>query len=157
MHLALLIAQDDSEASGNLLLSLLPFLVIGAWGVGYVMRHGDAVCLPGLELAYVVFFSGVMLTALGSGYYHLVPANEPLAWDRLPALAVYRGHMADQLVGTSNGAATAHAFGRRVPASSTTAATWRGRRTRCCCWRRAAGSRPRRAHSDRKISCGLPP
>jgi len=29
MHLALLIAQEESEASGNLLLSLLPFLVIG--------------------------------------------------------------------------------------------------------------------------------
>jgi hypothetical protein len=71
--------------------SNLPFLVIGAWGVGYVMRHGDAVCLPGLELAYVVFFSGVMLTALGSGYYHLVPANEPLAWDRLPMTIGFSG------------------------------------------------------------------
>lgn len=29
MHLALLIAQDESEAGSNLLLSLLPFLVIG--------------------------------------------------------------------------------------------------------------------------------
>ena len=40
-----------------------------------------------------------------------------LAWDRLPALAVYRGHMADQLVGTSNGAATTHGFGVRVAAA----------------------------------------
>ena len=40
-----------------------------------------------------------------------------LAWDSLPELAVYRGHMADQLVGTSNGAATAHAFGIRVAAA----------------------------------------
>ena len=71
--------------------SNLPFLVVGAWGVGYVMRHGQAVCLPGLELAYVVFFSGVMLTALGSGYYHLVPANEPLAWDRLPMTIAFAG------------------------------------------------------------------
>lgn len=72
-------------------MSNLPFLVIGAWGVGYVMRHGHAVCLPGLELAYVVFFSGVLLTALGSGYYHLVPANEPLAWDRLPMTIGFAG------------------------------------------------------------------
>ena len=71
--------------------SNLPFLVIGAWGVGYVMRHGHAVCLPGLELAYVVFFSGVLLTALGSAYYHLVPANEPLAWDRLPMTIGFAG------------------------------------------------------------------
>ncbi len=35
-------------------------------------------------------------------------------WDRLSELAVYRGHMADQLVGTSNGGATVHAFGFKV-------------------------------------------
>ena len=69
----------------------LPFLVVGAWGVGYVIRHGHAVCLPGLELAYVVFFSGVFLTAFGSAYYHLAPANEPLAWDRLPMTISFAG------------------------------------------------------------------
>lgn len=75
---------------GNVV-SNLPFFVVGAWGVGYVMRHGHAVCLPGLELAYVVFFSGVLLTALGSAYYHLAPANEPLAWDRLPMTISFAG------------------------------------------------------------------
>jgi alkaline phosphatase len=39
-----------------------------------------------------------------------------LAWDGLPELAVYRGHMADDLVGTSNGGATTHAFGVKVAA-----------------------------------------
>lgn len=71
--------------------SNLPFLVVGAWGVVYVMRHGHAVCLPGLELAYVVFFSGVFLTAFGSSYYHLAPANDPLAWDRLPMTIGFAG------------------------------------------------------------------
>jgi len=37
-----------------------------------------------------------------------------MAWDRLPELAVYRGHMSDQLAATSNGGATAHAFGYKV-------------------------------------------
>lgn len=37
-----------------------------------------------------------------------------LQWDRLPAMAVYRGHMSDQLTATSNGGATAHAFGVKV-------------------------------------------
>lgn len=69
----------------------LPFLVVGAWGVAYIMRHGREVCLPGLELAYIVFFSGVFLTALGSAYYHLAPANEPLAWDRLPMTIGFAG------------------------------------------------------------------
>lgn len=35
-------------------------------------------------------------------------------WDRLPYLTVYRGHMSDQLGATSNGGATAHAFGYKV-------------------------------------------
>lgn len=34
-----------------------------------------------------------------------------LHWDTLPAIAVYRGHMRDDLTATSNGGATAHAFG----------------------------------------------
>lgn len=71
--------------------SNLPFLVVGAWGVAYVMRHGHEVCLPGLELAYIVFFSGVCLTAFGSSYYHLAPANDPLAWDRLPMTIGFAG------------------------------------------------------------------
>jgi len=37
--------------------------------------------------------------------------DEALEWDRLPNMAVYRGHMSDELTGTSNGGATAHAFG----------------------------------------------
>ena len=37
-----------------------------------------------------------------------------MAWDRLPEMAVYRGHMSDQLAATSNGGATAHAFGYKV-------------------------------------------
>ncbi len=37
-----------------------------------------------------------------------------LEWDKLPNMAVYRGHNADQLTSTSNGGATAHAFGVKV-------------------------------------------
>jgi len=37
-----------------------------------------------------------------------------LNWDRLPQMAVYRGHMRELLSGTSNGGATTHAFGFRV-------------------------------------------
>ena len=41
------------------------------------------------------------------------PDND-LHWDRLPAIAVYRGHMGDSLTATSNGGATTHAFGVKV-------------------------------------------
>jgi len=37
-----------------------------------------------------------------------------LAWDLMPEMLVYRGHMSDRLGATSNGGATAHAFGQRV-------------------------------------------
>jgi alkaline phosphatase len=35
-------------------------------------------------------------------------------WDLLPEMTVYRGHMAEQLEGTSNGGATVHAFGYKA-------------------------------------------
>ncbi len=38
-----------------------------------------------------------------------------LAWDKLPYLAVYRGHLGDNLTATSNGGATAHAYGIKSP------------------------------------------
>lgn len=37
-----------------------------------------------------------------------------LNWDRLPHIAVYRGHMADSLSATSNGGGTTHAYGVKV-------------------------------------------
>ena len=41
---------------------------------------------------------------------HYGPDGE-LHWDRLPATAVYKGHMLDNLVGTSNSGAVTHAYG----------------------------------------------
>jgi hypothetical protein len=72
-------------------MSNLPFLIVGLWGILHVFFHGHATCLPGLQLAYIVFFSGVLLTAFGSGYYHLDPSNDPLVWDRLPMTIGFAG------------------------------------------------------------------
>lgn len=41
-----------------------------------------------------------------------------IAWDRLPEMALYRGHMKDRLAATSHGGATTHAYGVKVPADS---------------------------------------
>ena len=71
--------------------SNLPFLLVGAAGLIYVYRYADAVCLSGLEIAYGVFFAGVLLTAFGSGYYHFAPANDTLVWDRLPMTIGFAG------------------------------------------------------------------
>jgi hypothetical protein len=72
-------------------MSNLPLMVIGLWGTLIVFRHHNIVCLPGLELAYIVFFTGILLTAFGSAYYHLNPANDPLVWDRLPMTIGFAG------------------------------------------------------------------
>ena len=41
-----------------------------------------------------------------------------LHWDKLPAVAVYRGHIGDRLTATSNAGATVHAYGIKVPANA---------------------------------------
>ena len=41
-----------------------------------------------------------------------------LNWDKLPAMAVYKGHMKDALAATSHGGATVHAYGVKVAADS---------------------------------------
>jgi alkaline phosphatase len=40
--------------------------------------------------------------------------DSSLNWDMLPFMVLYRGHMLNNLIGTSNGGATTHAFGYRV-------------------------------------------
>lgn len=40
---------------------------------------------------YVVFFVGLILTGFGSAYYHLVPGNARLVWDRLPLAVTLMG------------------------------------------------------------------
>jgi hypothetical protein len=65
-------------------LSNLAFLIVGGLGIRQVMSRPLAGGLPELRSAYLIFFSGVALVALGSGYYHQHPTNERLVWDRLP-------------------------------------------------------------------------
>ena len=74
--------------------SNLPFLVVGIWGLVYIARHRATVCAAGLWPAYVVFFAGVALVAPGSGYYHLEPTNETLVWDRLSIAIGFAGLLA---------------------------------------------------------------
>lgn len=72
-------------------LSNLPFLLVGLWGLFYVNKHGREVCAPELVLSYRVFFVGILLTTFGSAYYHLMPSNESLVFDRLPMTIGFAG------------------------------------------------------------------
>src|SRR5579871_2800475 len=62
------------------------FLVVGVWGLGLVCFTSARKYFidPFERWAYAMFFFGVLLTCLGSGYYHLKPADATLVWDRLP-------------------------------------------------------------------------
>jgi alkaline phosphatase len=50
--------------------------------------------------------------------FYCAGPDAELNWDRIPHIAVYRGHMADSLSATSNGGATSHAYGIKVPSSA---------------------------------------
>ena len=43
---------------------------------------------------YVVMFAALILTAFGSGYYHLAPDNARLVWDRIPIMMVFMALLA---------------------------------------------------------------
>jgi hypothetical protein len=67
-------------------LSNVGFLLVGAWSLVRLTR----VPLPGWERAAgIVFASGLLLTGLGSAWYHAAPSNATLMWDRLPLSALF--------------------------------------------------------------------
>lgn len=59
-------------------ISNLPFAVVGVLGL-CAFR----------DLASRVLFTGVLLTAFGSSYYHWAPDSARLVWDRLPMTIVF--------------------------------------------------------------------
>lgn len=74
--------------------SNLLFAIFGIWGLWFLLR------LTPQELAvrfadsrerwfYVFVLLGLLLTAVGSSYYHLGPDKNRLVWDRLPMTIVF--------------------------------------------------------------------
>jgi hypothetical protein len=68
--------------------SNLFFLLVGLAGMQFVhatsLGEWSPFSDPVNRWSYFIFFVAVGSTAFGSGYYHLHPNNETLAWDRLP-------------------------------------------------------------------------
>lgn len=60
-------------------LSNLPFALVGGWALLRWRR-----CPPAGAQAWTVFAVALLLTALGSSYYHWAPDNTRLVFDRLP-------------------------------------------------------------------------
>lgn len=72
-------------------ISNMGFLIIGAWGSLFVLSRSGRAATGRLNAAYLAFFVGVFLTALGSAYYHYQPDNQTLVWDRLPMTVMFMG------------------------------------------------------------------
>lgn len=74
------------------------FLVVALLGFVVVVRAPAAAFARAAErVPYAVFFAGMLLTALGSAYYHLAPDNERLFWDRLPMTIAFMSLLAAQV------------------------------------------------------------
>jgi alkaline phosphatase len=72
----------------------------------------------------VIFYhpDGTSTTNWAVARAYLAGPDGQLNWDKLPAMAVYTGHMADAVTATSNGGATTHAYGVKV--ASDAYGTW---------------------------------
>lgn len=65
--------------------SNVPFLLVGACGVAFLIRQRpDAFIERAEKWPYAFCFVSVALVFLGSIYYHLAPDDQRLMWDRLP-------------------------------------------------------------------------
>ena len=71
-------------------LSNVPFLIVGLWGL-WAMRASE---LGAARTGYTLFAWGLVLTSLGSGFYHLAPDNFRLVFDRIPIALAAAGLIA---------------------------------------------------------------
>ena len=80
---------------GNVV-SNLPFAIFGGMGLVFLLRRSskERFLDPRERWPYVSFFLGLFLTAFGSGYYHALPNNATLVWDRLPMTIAFTGLIA---------------------------------------------------------------
>ncbi|MBV7484892.1 hypothetical protein [Bordetella sp. BOR01] len=65
-------------------LSNLGFAVVGWYGLALVLHSRNNPALDAIRPGYGLFSFALILTAFGSGWYHLLPDNARLIWDRLP-------------------------------------------------------------------------
>ena len=75
-------------------LSSAGFAVIGVWGWLRLAPLRNHPALSAGLCGYRLFLIGLMLTALGSAFFHLAPDNQRLVWDRLPIALACAGLLA---------------------------------------------------------------
>lgn len=73
------------------------FLIAGIAGLIVVVRRRTWFEFPSERWPYGMLFVGLLLTAAGSAWYHLMPDNERLFWDRLPMTIAFMSLIAAQI------------------------------------------------------------
>ena len=63
-------------------LSNITFCLVGVWGIA--LTRNNLEIDTKLIRVYRFLFTGILLTGLGSAYYHWAPDNATLVWDSLP-------------------------------------------------------------------------
>lgn len=75
-------------------LSNIGFAIVGLWGWLRLRPMADHPAIGSGRVGYQLFLAGLMLTAMGSTFYHLAPDNARLVWDRLPIALACAGLLA---------------------------------------------------------------
>ncbi len=75
-------------------LSNIGFAVAGVWGLLVLRPRRDHAAIRDGWIGYQLFLIGLVLTSLGSAFYHLAPDNARLVWDRLPIVLACAGLLA---------------------------------------------------------------
>ena len=75
-------------------LSNLGFVLVGGIGLLCLASGARQRCLGDAWPGYALFLVALILTALGSGFYHLAPDNARLVWDRIPIALACAGLLA---------------------------------------------------------------
>jgi hypothetical protein len=77
--------------------SNLFLLAAGLWGFVFLLRRRgktDLFIERSEQWTYLAFFMGLVLTGMGSGYYHWSPMDSTLVWDRLPMTMMFMAILA---------------------------------------------------------------
>ena len=101
------------------------FAVAGVAGLVVTFTAHAAFKTPMERLPYAAFFAALVLTALGSAWYHLAPDNERLFWDRLPMTLAFMSLLCAQLADRVNARAGALALLPLMLAGAATVVYWR--------------------------------
>jgi hypothetical protein len=106
------------------------FALVGVWGFWALRHRGGALVTDPASRGYALFFLALVLTAVGSTFYHLAPDNARLLWDRLPIALACAGLLAAVHAQTRDPDQPAWVFVALVGAAIASVAWWSFTETR---------------------------